>query len=119
MPLTSLGTTLLTIIRLSCPICQKGQMFKTLFQMNDTCPHCHYRYDRGEHGYFSGAMYISYAIMVAVLVGLTIAMWILSLPGEYQLSIYIVSIILIGPLTFSYSRLLWVLLCVSFDSTHR
>ena len=94
-------------------------MFKTLFKMNDTCPHCHYRYDRGEHGYFSGAMYISYAIMVGVLVGLTIAMWILTVSGEYQLPIYIMSILLIGPLTFSYSRLLWVLLCVSFDRTHK
>jgi uncharacterized protein (DUF983 family) len=92
-------------------------MFKTMFSMNDTCPHCHYRYDQGEPGYFSGAMYISYAMMVAALVSLTIAMWILSVPREYQLPIYIVSILLIGPFTFPYSRLLWILLCASNDST--
>ena len=92
-------------------------MFKTLFSMNDTCANCHYRYDQGEHGYFSGAMYVSYAMMVAVLVSLTIAMWILSVPREYQLPIYIVSILLIGPFTFPYSRLLWILLCASRDST--
>jgi hypothetical protein len=85
--------------------------------MNDTCPHCHYRYDQGGPGYFSGAMYISYAMMVAALVALTIAMWIISVPREYQLPIYIVSILLIGPFTFPYSRLFWILLCASNDST--
>jgi len=92
-------------------------MFKTFFKMNDACPHCHYRYDRGKHGYFVGAMYVSYAIMVAVMGALTIAMWVLDVPRDYQLQIYLVSIALIGPFAFPYSRLLWVLLSLFFDET--
>ena len=56
-------------------------------------------------------------MMVAVLVPLTIAIWLLSVPREDQLPINIVIILPIGPFTSPYSCLLRILLCVSKDST--
>ncbi|MCC6370222.1 MAG: DUF983 domain-containing protein [Bacteroidia bacterium] len=58
------------IVRLKCPECGEGNVFRknkdsiNFFpEMIETCEHCHHHYDR-EPGYFLGAMYASYGLAV-------------------------------------------------------
>ncbi len=44
-----------------CPVCGQGKMFRTFFNMNQTCPTCGVRYER-ESGEYVTSMYISIVI---------------------------------------------------------
>lgn len=49
------------IIRQRCSECGVGRVFRGAVRMNERCPACGYRFGRGP-GYFTGAMYFSYAL---------------------------------------------------------
>jgi hypothetical protein len=83
--------------------------------MHESCSCCGEKFEK-EPGYFFGAMYVSYALMV----GWFIITWaansflIEAGTGAY-LAFVISTIILFMPLTFRISRLLWLNFFVSFD----
>ncbi|HEY7677133.1 MAG TPA: DUF983 domain-containing protein [Candidatus Methylomirabilis sp.] len=52
-------------VRLRCPRCGRGPLFRGPFKMLHNCPECHLRYER-EQGYFVGAIYLNYAATVLV-----------------------------------------------------
>lgn len=56
--------------RLRCPRCGKGRVFKRRLTLNETCPHCGWRFER-EHGYWTGGMAVNIIVcelLVAVVV---------------------------------------------------
>ena len=53
------------ILTLRCPRCRRGKLFKGLIGMPERCPECGMIYER-EHGYFVGAMAISYGLAVGL-----------------------------------------------------
>ena len=77
--------------------------------MHKTCPYCGLMYEI-EPGFFTGAMYVSYAFSVAIFVVVGFSLYFLF--GDPDISIYILvifSIILIlFPLLFRYSRVLYL-----------
>ncbi|MDE0031367.1 MAG: DUF983 domain-containing protein [Deltaproteobacteria bacterium] len=100
---------LLAIIRERCPRCATGPIFARLFKMNRRCPVCGLEFER-EQGYFVGAMYFSYALAVAAVLPIIVAMLLL---GFTAASIYIVSclfLVVVSPFLFRYSRVLWIYL---------
>ncbi|GAC1433357.1 MAG: hypothetical protein PVS3B3_29370 [Ktedonobacteraceae bacterium] len=48
-------------LRLRCPVCGKGRLFKRFFTMYEKCPICGFTFER-EEGYFTGAMGINLVI---------------------------------------------------------
>ena len=42
-------------IRLRCPNCGGGGLWRTWFRMKDACPRCGLKLERGEQGYIVGA----------------------------------------------------------------
>ena len=61
------------MINARCPHCHEGRLFKykwwnllNFAQMHENCPHCDVRYEV-EPGFFYGAMYISYAFTVGIM----------------------------------------------------
>jgi uncharacterized protein (DUF983 family) len=52
---------LLRALRLRCPRCGQGRLFKGLFAMHDSCPHCGLDFIR-EQGFYLGSIYINYGI---------------------------------------------------------
>lgn len=73
--------------------------------MNKMCPHCGLIFER-EPGYFYVAMFVSYALFIAEMVTLAIALHVLTgsnNPWLYVTVIISVSIIL-SPFNFRYSR---------------
>jgi len=97
-----------------CPQCREGKMFKysafhpRFAEMNSECPHCGVRLTP-EPGFYIGAMYISYAFNVAILVAVGVSMYLLTTAPDW---VYIVSIIaasfLFIPFSFRYSRILFL-----------
>jgi uncharacterized protein (DUF983 family) len=100
----------IAVLRQRCPNCRRGQVFKGIFEMNDTCPVCGITFQR-EPGYFLGAMYFSYALGVPIIAGLTgilkftlLSSWELQWVVLPAWGIYL----LLVPAVFRYSRVLWM-----------
>jgi uncharacterized protein (DUF983 family) len=101
------------VLRQRCPRCRKGPVFHGLMTMYPVCGVCGLKYER-EEGYFFGAMYASYAFglvttaywLPLLLLGVS-PLWVL-LPPAIQLVLQI-------PLSFRYSRVIWLHLDHSFD----
>ena len=110
-------TTPAAIRRGLCPVCRAGRIFAGWWRMNERCPSCGTRFER-EPGYFVGAMYISYAIAVPILAGLT-AILSYGLFPDWPLGLVLVPAVLaflpLVPLIYRYSRILWIHLDRRFD----
>lgn len=92
-----------------CPRCWAGRMFRSRFEMNDPCPVCGLIFER-EEGYFLGAMYISYALAISMLVVFYVIASLL-LPGWNSAFVALVAVIPylpFVPAVYRYSRVLWV-----------
>lgn len=101
------------IVHAKCPKCRRGAMFATPMYgfksqvMYKNCPHCGLEYER-EPGYFYVAMLISYAMFVAEMVTLAVALHVLT--GSSNPWVYVVVImstgIILSPFNFRYSRVI-------------
>lgn len=63
-----LSTALNRALRLRCPRCGAGALFRAAFAMHECCAVCHLVFER-EPGYFVGAIYINYAVTVILAIG--------------------------------------------------
>src|SRR4051812_42049322 len=61
-----------TMLRRRCPECGRGPIFGSAWSMHERCPVCGLRFGRGEPGYFTGAMYFSYALAIPITALLTL-----------------------------------------------
>src|SRR5688572_5714236 len=57
-----------SILRLRCPVCNKGKLFKGFFDTPERCPQCGFFFMR-ESGYFLPHVPIGYAFTVAMALG--------------------------------------------------
>jgi uncharacterized protein (DUF983 family) len=97
-----------------CPQCRRGAMFSTPMygfksqKMNKTCPHCGMTFER-EPGYFYVAMLVSYAMFVAEMVALGIAISVLTGGGRnpwLYLGVILSTGVVLSPFNFRYSRII-------------
>ncbi|MEK6478859.1 DUF983 domain-containing protein [Catalinimonas sp. 4WD22] len=76
---------------------------------NKTCPHCQLIFER-EPGFFFGAMYVSYALTMGVLLATAFVLY--NVFGDPDLWVYIVTVplivLLLLPVIFRYSRTLYL-----------
>jgi uncharacterized protein (DUF983 family) len=99
-----------------CPQCHEGRLFKykwwNLFnftQMHENCPHCDLRYEV-EPGFFFGAMYISYAFTVGIMLigGIIVFNFFNDPPAMgYVIPITIFSLVMV-PFNFRTARVLFI-----------
>jgi len=108
------GTKLYSIIHQKCPRCHEGDMFKygtlhpKFMVMNKACSVCGLDFNP-EPAYYFGAMYFSYAVQVAVFVGVFLVLRFTIDPPVFTYMIWvIVASIIILPLNFRLSRLAWI-----------
>ncbi len=119
------GSKLYSIFNNKCPKCQEGDFFsfsnsydlKNFSKMDKQCQVCKLNYEP-EPGYYFGAMYVSYAINVAVFVSVWVACIVLfeDINVWYQVLASVVIGLALTPLTFRWSRLSWINFFVKFDS---
>ncbi|MEM9672469.1 MAG: DUF983 domain-containing protein [Cyclobacteriaceae bacterium] len=105
------------ILNHKCPRCRTGDIFRYSFLQkpakftatHKNCPHCDLQYER-EPGFFFGAMYVSYALTMAVLLGTAFILY--NFFGDPELIVYIttvpVVVLLLLPIIFRYSRTLFL-----------
>jgi len=114
-----------SIAKNKCPHCHEGSFFKynnpynlsNFYKMDDACEVCGEKFTR-EPGFFFGAMFVSYALNVAWFVTAWVATLVL-IPEEENL-LLIASIIvgfglLMAPLTYRLSRLIWINFFVAYE----
>lgn len=108
-----------------CPQCHKGNMFvgntysTTFSKAEKKCSNCRLEFEI-EPGFFTGAMYFSYAINVAIIVIVGLSLEIIFKPNMYWLMGTIIGVAtLLFPANFRYSRMLMMYLFsgVNFDSS--
>lgn len=71
------GTKLYSILKLKCPRCQIGNLFSNpglivfsrILEMPDKCPHCEQNF-KLEPGFYTAALWISYPIVLIILIPL-------------------------------------------------
>ncbi|HZY78577.1 MAG TPA: DUF983 domain-containing protein [Cyclobacteriaceae bacterium] len=114
------GTKLYSILHNKCPRCQEGQFFinsplsPRFAQMNKVCPVCGLDFFP-EPAYYIGAMYVSYAIQVAVIVGVYLILKFTGNPSMWTYGLWVtIASLVIVPWNFRLSRLGWINLFYNF-----
>ena len=103
------------ILALRCPRCRRGPLFSGILEMPGRCPVCGLVYER-EHGYFVGAMAISYGLAVGLVAILFFAVLALTRwPLEWVLLVSSVAFLPLAPVCLRYSRALWIYLDRQID----
>jgi len=99
-----------SFLNAKCPRCGKGKVFSgSIFSLRsfadtlECCPKCKLSYEP-ETGFFFGAMYFSYALIVGVIIIGSIVMNFLDL-FDYAIYLIPVFLIILLPLIFRHSRL--------------
>lgn len=101
------------LLHMKCPRCQSGNMFATttfskqFMHMKSHCEVCNLNYEI-EPGFYWGAMYVSYAITVALMLIVGAAVYFIGRnPDSWvYLSCIIASFILASPFTYRYARVI-------------
>ena len=116
------GTKLFSIVNNKCPRCHEGDFFvnaspfqfKNNLKIFDHCSHCGLKYML-EPSFFYGAMYISYAITVALAVAIFVITYLLGLGLITSFISILVILILLVPITMRLSRILYINMFVHFE----
>jgi uncharacterized protein (DUF983 family) len=106
-----------TMLRRLCPECGRGRIFGSTWTMNERCPACGLRFGRGEPGYFTGAMYFSYALAIPIIALLTLIEYLI-LPRWSLLRLVLLAWLICVPLIpwiWQYSRVIWIHFDQFFD----
>lgn len=94
-------------LRLRCPLCGQGQLFKGLFATHENCPHCGVKFER-EPGFFLGSIYINYGITAVVTSVLYLALMFCKWRSDIeQMGVTVAVAILLPILLHRHARSLW------------
>lgn len=108
----------------SCPRCLQSKMYvksnpynlSHISKMHERCPKCDLNY-YPEPGYYFGAMYVTYALVV----GQFCVLFALKTIFNYDISIvnfmliFLAVLFLLAPINFRLSRVVWLNFFVSYD----
>lgn len=117
------GSKLNSILTGSCPKCQKESMYSDrnplhltkVLKMNENCSHCGLKYQI-EPSFFYGAMYVSYALNVAVGIAAFIVSFVFfGASIEQSFIAIVITLILLFPFVLRLSRNLYINMFVSYD----
>lgn len=84
-----------------------GRVFRRFIWMNERCPRCGLVFER-EPGYFTGAMYVSYAIGILATAPVYFVMLYLGTDAWVILAVTATIVAVLFPLLFRYSRVFWM-----------
>jgi len=119
-------TRLYSILKFKCPRCHVGEFLesrnvynlKKAGDIKEKCECCSLKYSP-EPGFYYGAMFVSYALGVALFVSIWIATSIIH-PGysaELLLGLIIGSIFILGPYLYALSKIIWANFFFHYEDT--
>ena len=112
-----------SVLKIKCPRCHEGDMFcnkniyqyKGFFDMPDYCSKCNQDFQL-ETGFYLGAMFVSYALTVALNVSIFI---VFSIFDSYSLGPFLIAaaiaLILTIPYIIKVSRSIWIAFSIDYD----
>jgi len=118
------GSKLYSVLRRKCPSCHEGDFFishpynlKSMGDIYESCELCKHTFNP-EPGFYFGAMYISYAIGVALLVFVWVVLAIFNIKIDIISRIISISVLWISlaPLIHSLSKIIWANLFMSYNA---
>ena len=92
---------------LRCPACQRGRMFRSLFQMNVRCPVCGVVFER-DAGEVTGAMAINTVLMSLLAIGGAVLAIVTDIPASWIIGGTAVVMMLFGVFFYRHARAVWV-----------
>lgn len=112
------------VLHFKCPRCHEGDVFvggfsyrfSKITEMHTHCPKCNLKFER-EPGFFYGAMYVSYALTVALWVAVAVAFFVLSKSIDPWLFMIVgIGLLLILlPGIYRLSRVIWLTMFVAYE----
>ena len=117
------GTKIYSILTGTCPVCHSGKMYKNknpyifsdTLKMHDNCPNCGVKF-KIEPSFFYGAMYVSYAVGVALAIAVfTVAYFFIGLNRMQTFLTIVVMLILMLPIILRVSRNIWINFFFKYD----
>ena len=119
------GTKVYSIFRMKCPRCHEGDFYKghpykysTMGRVHESCSKCDLKYNI-EPSFFQGSYYVVYALGVALLVTVSVLIFLFypdAGPMDYLMSI-IISLILLSPLLYALSKIIWINVFVKYKKS--
>ncbi|MCB9185201.1 MAG: DUF983 domain-containing protein [Flavobacteriales bacterium] len=112
-----------SVFKNKCPRCREGDLFLTknpynfsdIDKMPDNCPKCGQKYWI-EPGFYYGAMYISYALTIALSVAIFVAMIVLwHFDIKWYLGLNFTAMLILFPPIFRLSRSVWAHIYIKPD----
>jgi len=115
------GTKLYSVFNNKCPRCQEGDFFvnsagfrfKNNLKTHERCSNCGLKY-MIEPSFFYGAMYVSYALTVAMAVAIFVVCHLLNLGLMVSFISILVILVLANPFIMRISRLLYINMFVHY-----
>lgn len=117
------GTKLYSILTGSCPKCHEENMYvdknpyhlKDIYNMHESCSHCGLHY-KIEPSFFYGAMYVSYALTVAIgVAAFIIAKVFIGLDLITSFVAIIAALVILMPVTARLARNIYINIFVHYD----
>lgn len=98
-----------------CPRCRQGDLFKyplsrisKFSEMNTNCTHCAASFTP-EPGFYYGALFVSYAFNVALMVIVSVILYFFLSPPDWVYGVCLVAASILSiPFSFRYSRILFL-----------
>jgi uncharacterized protein (DUF983 family) len=97
------------ILERGCPRCGHV-IFRGLLSMYGDCPGCGLDFDRGQPGYFTGAMYVSYALEIPLIALVTLIEYLLFRQWSIFRLVLLAWVLTLPllPWVWQYSRVIWI-----------
>jgi uncharacterized protein (DUF983 family) len=97
----------MAILLQRCPVCLEGKAFRSLLGSNKDCPVCGIHFER-ESGFYLSAMFIAYTLGFVAIAPLSLYLYFQE-ASTLRFSVIIGTVIVVlWPLIFRYSRILWL-----------
>jgi uncharacterized protein (DUF983 family) len=111
------ATILKRALRLRCPRCGEGKLFRSYFRMNGDCPNCRLHYERAP-GYFLGSMYINYGLTTLLMTAGYLSLVFGAGFDNREVLIPLLAFVVLFPVAcFRHARSLWLGMDCYFDRT--
>ncbi len=117
------GSKLYSILFLKCPRCHKGEFLEAnpyrlsnFNKVKDRCPKCELKYSI-EPSFYTGSMYVSYGVGIAVAVAVYILTSIFGLDVRIStlFILIVIALILTGPYIAAVSKSIWANIFFKYD----
>ncbi len=117
------GSKLYSIFKHKCPRCHEGEFFVShpydLSKAGDIhpeCPKCGLKY-QAEPGFYYGAMYVSYALAVALFVTIWVSfnLFLPSFSVGWQIGAIVFFTLILTPYLYALSKIIWANFFFSYE----